>query len=521
MKQKSLSENTLNKAERILLGCETIDNTKRDFDKEFFIDFSKEIIFDSLLMESGKNGPLVKGVENDEKWFELIEDATKEHCNGASLSDQHPWDEMIANAVENRLLPEKKIVKFPFFTKHLIAAVIILSIVSIVLVMKEINGQRWSRPDNTAQLITDTLNESNIHKKLIAGNGEKSKKSRIMALDSGTIATIDSGAQIADIQIGNQKVSLSIVKGAVAFTVSKKRSRNFIVRAGIADIVVTGTQFRVVRMDDVLSVAVIEGSVNAIYLSGSKITTLRTGQAALIFKDTITVVTNDSLPDIPERTLLNNIISVDENELKENRTTSKVVADSLLNNLFTPGMQYLNNIDLIEDFGRILESKGRYRDALYILKHHSGSKNDSGYALKLLKMKSELLLKVGDTSEAVHCLEEFQSNDSKSTENCTVLLKLYKINLKRRHLLDADSCLIRYISCNPGKRGIDKVIIDHAHLLRNESMFDAALYWYEYILEMFSESKYRSDAEYWITDCIVQRNINKKSAIKKTGPSGW
>jgi hypothetical protein len=66
---------------------------------------------------------------------------------------------------------------------------------------------------------------------------------------------------------------------------------------------------------------------------------------------------------------------------------------------------------------------------------------------------------------------------------------------------------------------MDKMIIDHAHLLRNASMIDASQFWYEYLLDYFAESKYRKDAEYWVSDCIVQKSIGKNSALKNKSTS--
>lgn len=343
----------------------------------------------------------------------------------------------------------------------------------------------------------------------------------IVKLDSGTTAVVDSGAVLADIEITDKVVSMLVVKGSVSFSVSKKRSRKFIVHAGIADIIVTGTRFRVVRMDDVLSVAVNEGSVNAVYNDGTSLLPLSTGQAALVYGDTISVITNNWYPQLNERKLLSKIIGSDEDELTESRITSRIIADSLLYNLFTPGVLHLRKFELIENFSTILQSQGRYRDALSIMEYFSRDKDESGNGLNALKMKSELFLKNGDTADAVRCLEVLQKKYGDSTQKCSVLLKLYKISMKKRTLQRAENCFRRYVECNPGKKSIDKEVIDHAHAMRNGSLFDEAIYWYEYILDKFPESSIHSDAQYWVSDCIIKKRISKTNAFKDKVSSGW
>lgn len=520
MKKRGDKDTILTSVEKLILGYETVENCSTACNDEFIREFGREIVFDSLLMESAKNVAPVRSLENDEQWVELVEDVIRNN-DGIVKSDQFPWDEMILEALGRNSTVQKKRLKFFPVSRYLIAAVVLLSIASFVLLMQKINIRYWKDEIKTAQLIEDTISDNQKYRIKNSIQPANNQENRIVELDSGTTAVVDSGAVLADIEIRDKVVSLLVVKGSVSFSVSKKRSRKFIVHAGIADIIVTGTRFKVVRMNDVLTVAVNEGSVNAIYNAGVSLLPLSAGQVALIYGDTISVITNNWYPQLNERKLLGRIIGSDEDELTESRITSRIIADSLLCNLLTPGVFNLSKSELIENFSSILQSQGRYRDALSITEYFPRDKDESDNGLNALKMKSELFLKNGDTTDAVRCLEVLQKKYGNSTQKCSVLLKLYKISMKKRNLQSADSCFRRYVECNPGKKSIDKEAIDHAHALRNGSLFDEAIYWYEYILDEFPESSIRSDAQYWVSDCIIQKRISKTNAFKDKGPSGW
>ncbi|MBN1602494.1 MAG: FecR domain-containing protein [Chitinispirillaceae bacterium] len=521
MKKREGKGTILNSAEKLILGYETVDNCNNACNDDFIRAFEREILYDSLLMESVKNAAPIKNLENDEQWVELVEDAIRKKNGGISKNDHLPWDEMINEAFGGGSAIQKKRLKFPVVSRYLIAAVVLLSITSVVLLVQKIDIRHWEEEVKMVQMTVDTISGHQKYRKKNSKEPVTNHQNRIVKLDSGTTAVVDSGAVLADIEIRDKVVSMLVVKGSVSFSVSKKRSRKFIVHAGIADIIVTGTRFRVVRMDDVLSVAVNEGSVNAVYNDGTSLLPLSTGQAALVYGDTISVITNNWYPQLNERKLLSKIIGSDEDELTESRITSRIIADSLLYNLFTPGVLHLRKFELIENFSTILQSQGRYRDALSIMEYFSRDKDESGNGLNALKMKSELFLKNGDTADAVRCLEVLQKKYGDSTQKCSVLLKLYKISMKKRNLQRAENCFRRYVECNPGKKSIDKEVIDHAHAMRNGSLFDEAIYWYEYILDKFPESSIHSDAQYWVSDCIIKKRISKTNAFKDKVSSGW
>jgi hypothetical protein len=319
---------------------------------------------------------------------------------------------MINEALGKCPVIEKKRLKFPVVsTRYLIAAVILLSIVSFTFLIRKIDVRYLKEEIKTSQFIEDdTINNNQNFRKKNSIGPEIYSQNRIVTLDSGTTAVVDSGAELTDIEIKDKVVSLLVVKGSVSFSVSKKRSRKFIVRTGIADIIVTGTQFRGVRIDDVLSVAVNEGSVNTVYNAGGSSVSLSTGQASLIYGDTITVIKNDSFPVFPKRKLLGTIIGSSDEDLTTDRLISGAVADSLLHSLFTPGALYLRKTELLKNFSTILQSQGRYSDALNIMKYFPKESCETGSGLNVLKMKSELLLKNCDTTDAVDCLEDCRRN---------------------------------------------------------------------------------------------------------------
>jgi hypothetical protein len=481
----------------------------------------KEMTYDSLLTETGKNFPLIRGLENNELWFELITNVLDKHVD-TSQNDVNPeWNGTISDIV-NKTKLNSNITRFKAAKiGYLAAALILLSVISVSLLIKT-ESDKNRIPGKTSVVSRDVNNritdvEIDTEKRTI----ENLRKCNIINLDSGSRAIVDSGAIVSDIQIADKRVSLNVLRGAVAFSVAKKRTREFIVNAGVADIVVTGTKFRVIRMDSVVTVAVNNGSVKTMYKSGAGEVILTDGQVAIVMKETILVIKHDSLPDIPERKLLRNLLDKDDVGEYGYELISKRTADSLLDILFTSGMTYPAEGDLIEHFSLILESKGRYKDALTVLQHHPEFSNNGAVYNSLTKMKSTLLLKNGDTNTAVRYIENVLGDSKKQEDRCNALSKLYTIFQKSHNLLKADTCLHHLVECTYKNNGLDKIIIDHAHQLRNASKPELALFWYEYVLENFIESNYRKDAEYWISDCVIKKSMEKNSALyNKSTSSG-
>jgi hypothetical protein len=514
----------LNIFEKILLGYNSGENPCRiENNREFVEEFKREIQFDSLLLETSKNFPKIRGLENDEKWFELINDTLQNNQSKTSLYSAHQWKDIVAETTNIRSNTLKNMNKISIRSWYLVAAVLLLSAISVHVILNNTGFKRWGKTISSVQKAPDTI----VQKSSISGidNHEEKNVTRstnVIVLDSGSTVSIDPGAEIADIQIVSNKVSVSVVNGAVSFSVAKKKERSFIVRAGLADIVVTGTKFRVARIDDVLTVAVNEGTVNTVYKRGTAVTALRSGQVAILFGDTITVITNDSTPDFRGRNLMKNLIPSDESEIHAVSLTTKLVADSLINNLFIAGLHYNSKEDLLVDFCRILESKNRYKDAVAVLNQLNSSQSCLKRNANVSTWMSGLLIRAGDTSNALKHLKNQLETTNNPTEACKLILQLFKINSHTSRFLDADSCLLQYVKCKNTGSELDNLIINYAHSLRNASLFDMALYWYEYVLENFDGSKYRNDAEYWISFCVIQKGIVKRSTLKdSTGFSKW
>lgn len=473
----------------------------------------KQILFDSILTETGKNFPAVKGLENDELWFEMVTTVMDTYVESEQNGKEQEWNAIISDVVSHTKL-RGKVRRFkPAFIGYLAAALIILSVVSISVFVKKMQPESdISRTptvvsNNGKSSVSDLINYP--ASRILNDNRQRN----IIDLDSGSRAVVDSGALVSDIQIEDKRVSVQVLKGAVSFSVAKKKRRAFVVNAGLADIVVTGTKFRVIRMDNVVTVAVNSGSVTTVYNNGSGKTILTGGQVALVMKDTIAVITNDSIPELPKRKLLTNFLAMDGEIDDVSESISKGAADSLLDIMFTSGLSFAAEGDLIEHFSCILESKDRFGDALTVLRHHPGYASNGTNRTTLTKLRSKLLLKAGDTTAAVAFMESSAHDQSNPKDRCDALGVLYKLHLKGHNVLKADTCLRQYVECTQKKEGMDKLIIDHAHHLRNASMIDHAIFWYEYVLEHFAGSKYRKDAEYWVSDCIVQKTIGKNSAL--------
>jgi hypothetical protein len=479
----------------------------------------KEIVFDSMLTETGKNFPAVKGLENDELWFEMVASVVDKYAGCGLNGKDQEWETIVTDVVNKTNLKSKVRRLKPTYIGYLAAALIILSVVSISIFFKMIHSKNSLTitskvvSKDSSGSVSDLLKgpDNRIHN----NNGQCT----IIDLDSGSRAIVDSGALVSDIKIEDTRVSVRVLKGAVSFSVAKKKQRSFIVNAGLADIVVTGTKFRVIRMDDIVTVAVNNGSVNTVYNNGAGKTVLTSGQVAMVMKDTIAVITNDSMPDIPERKLLSTLLETYGDIDDGPKSISKRAADSLLDIMFNSGLPFAADGDLIEHFSCILESKGKYGDALTVLRHHPEYASNRTSNITLTKLRSTLLLKTGDTTAAVIFMEN-AANDLRNLKGkCDALSKLYILYLKSHNILRADTCLSQYIACDQKKEGMDKMVIDHAHMLRNASMIDAALFWYEYLLENFANSKYRKDAEYWVSDCVVQKSIGKNSALNNKSTS--
>jgi hypothetical protein len=523
MNKKDESKCTLSPVERILLGYnrnECSNNVENS--REFIQNLNQEIIFDSLLLETSKNFPKIHGLENDEKWFEFINDILQNEQDKTLLYSDQLWKEIVSETTQIRYKTLKKRNNFLINSWYLIAAVVLLSAIPVGVFLKKIGNKKWEKTITYVQNTTDTLNQMSNISGLDQNKKNENRSTNVIALDSGSTVSIDPGAEVADVQMEKNKVVVTVVKGAVSFSVAKKKERSFIVRAGLADIVVTGTKFRVARTEDLLTVAVHDGTVNTIYNRGTEIRSLSSGQIALLFGDTITIITSDSIPDFQGRHLLKNLIPSDESELNVLPQTTKLEADSLINNLFTAGLHYNTKEALVFDICRILDSKGRYKDAVTVLKQLNGLNNGLINNINVSNLMCRLLLKTGDTSNTLKYLKNQIETTNDSKEACKMKFQLFKINSNSRRLLDADSSLLNYVKCENDESGLDNLIINHAHQLRNASLFDMALYWYEYVFVNLKGSAYHNDAEYWISFCVIQNGIVKRSHVKdSTRLSKW
>ncbi len=101
-----------------------------------------------------------------------------------------------------------------------------------------------------------------------------------MTLAEGTHIKVEPRSEVKLLRSSSSAVQVRLTRGSARFEVAKKRSRRFAVNVGDIEVVVTGTQFRVLRKaalpGDRVNVEVEEGSVEVHH--GDHVVTLRAGE---------------------------------------------------------------------------------------------------------------------------------------------------------------------------------------------------------------------------------------------------
>jgi hypothetical protein len=111
------------------------------------------------LLETSKNFPKIHGLENDEKWFEFINDILQNEQDKTLLYSDQLWKEIVSETTQIRYKTLKKRNNFLINSWYLIAAVVLLSAIPVGVFLKKIGNKKWEKTITYVQNTTDTLNQ--------------------------------------------------------------------------------------------------------------------------------------------------------------------------------------------------------------------------------------------------------------------------------------------------------------------------------------------------------------------------
>lgn len=136
-----------------------------------------------------------------------------------------------------------------------------------------------------AVLTFGLLNRGTPAQTFITALGEQ----RTEILADGTTLRLNTSSTL-DVQMTDQRRSITLRSGEVAFDVAKNPSRPFVVTAGGGTITAVGTQFQVRQEENIVAVTLIEGRVKLARQSRKEVEWLNPGQQAIFSENSSGIV---------------------------------------------------------------------------------------------------------------------------------------------------------------------------------------------------------------------------------------
>jgi hypothetical protein len=316
-------------------------------------------------------------------------------------------------------------------------------------------------------------------------------------------------------------VFLDIASGSVLFTVEKGRYHKFTIITPFAKISVTGTVFRVDAMEKFTKVSVIEGSVTVHHATNSEEVHLLQGNVALADTGSVTFFESEKSFSIhlPERKLLNaflenSILEMSDDILYANQKQIAQMPSLLLYRHLAAADSMcdlyllMNKNDSISKMilqSRIYEKKSMYDQAITAGKNFDFSEDKISFLGDILQFRrGALSLVISDTANCLKYWSDYQIAYPEGLFSEPVLTFLLSQNIAKKDFKKADSLLKSFTYKNKATLFVEQLSYSLAEHLRVNALYEPSLYWYEFILDNYSDDKIRSQAAYWVGWSIIQ-----------------
>ena len=503
--------------------------------------FDRETVLESQLYNQAIAYAAVPGLRTEADWNELA--VPLESTGGHTIADDE-LQHMVTNAVDT--LPARQtLLHFipPAKLRYLAAAMLVLAVGGAAFFGLLFFNHRQppayltssGRP--TTQSIPVTVAQVPVYRISRPGSGVVTAgQTGIIAIDTQTAALADQHTSIQCREYRDTAITLSMNSGTALFSVQKGKYRFFRVRTPYAEVLVTGTVFRVAIEKSCCLVRVENGSVMVNHTEKALSLPVEPGETVRADADTLMEVWIQERIDelTARRKLLSGFLGrpfpplhdpagfVDPLRSHSGENTEIAgIRRSILQG--TPGIDSIvltlakirrgdpAACGLLVDLSRFYEARGRWYDAAAVLDAagQCDTTPQSSLHETVRYRRGRLLLQGGDTASATEAFKRFIAEFPGSVWAPDIAGPLLSITRKQAGIDSADAMITAFVS-ERSECVSDRTVMEHADALRENGLFNRALFWYEYAVTAFSDSKYRGDAMYWAGWCIVQQSIEKR-----------
>ncbi len=459
-------------------------------DDNLFHEFISESVIESQIYSSCRIGPEIKGLENETKWKNCIECLLSDSKMDTIYSEEQ-WNHLIHTAIN------KNHVTKPFFTnskfvKYLVAACLVLMFMIMGDIKKiQYGSNELQQTSEDITIVQSVINKPNtIEKSFITDTGNG-----LLFIDKKTAGIIERKSKITYAK-KDTSVFLDITSGSALFTVEKGKYKRFIVITPHAQIIVTGTVFRVDATADLTKVTVVEGSVIVKHISNNCQTILSLGNTALADRDSISFFETEEsfLKNVPKRKLLKEFLSRNLSSIyNESYITEQNSISTMHNN------NLYKNVHIADSLYHLFDSKSSI---------DSDTPTISKQELHLFITGADFCLKKAFDS-CDYVWNQYLLHYPNRIFTKTVVENLVELNVKNKKFKTADSLIRKYLfKNNPDAHSI-KVIKYVADNARINQYYDIAIDLYEYIMDVCSDKETINQTAYWAGWCIINLRIPK------------
>jgi hypothetical protein len=493
---------------------------------DLYLKYNSEIALESQIYTLCSNHPQINGLYTEEEWKAIICKAVNEYSNESEIIGTNTYKNSVQKKQPHR---DKVIQKTTFFSsshiRYLIAASLIAAFITsgVVSLFKPNSASIssslsvFSRNSNERiSLIQSIANKDVVESKQFrtdSGDG-------LLYIDKKTAGFIGTNTKMTYAK-KDTSVFLDIASGSVLFTVEKGRYHKFTIITPYAKISVTGTVFRVDALENFTKVSVIEGSVTVQHATNSEEVHLLQGNVAVADTGSVTFFESEKSFSIrlPERKLLDaflensinemsdGILSTDQNHISQMPplllNKHLAAADSMCDLYFLTNKN--DSVSKVILQSRTYEKKSMYNQAITTGKQFDFLKIKSGFLGDILQFrKGALSLVLGDTADCLKYWSNYQIAYPEGIFSEPVISFLISDRIVKKDFNKADSLLKSFTIKNTATPFVEQVSYCLAEHQRINAQYEQSLYWYEFILDNYSDNNIRSQAAYWVGWSIIQ-----------------
>ena len=480
--------------------------------------FNSEVTLESQIFTLCSNIPHIKELCTEEEWNELIFKATKvfplDNVKVLTPAKIYP--------MQKKTLQKKRA---PTHIKFLIAACFLAAFLfsGVVRLLKsnpvpknEILSVSSERSNERISSIQSIANKDVVESKRFqtdSGNG-------LLYIGRKTAGFIGTNTKMTYAK-KDTSIFLDITSGSILFTVEKGKYNKFTIITPYAKINVTGTVFRIDALNKFTKVSVIEGSVTVHHVINNEEVQLFEGNVAVADTESVTFFKSDDdfTIRLPQRKLLDAFLKKSIYELSNDSLSSDqknffqmlsfsinkhlVSADSLCDLYCLQNKTDSVSKTITES--RVFEKKSMIQQAVTTGKQSQLPQNNINSIFDILLFRQGALsLVIKDSTNCLKYWSDYLITYPTGIFSETVLSFLLVNRIEKKDFKKADSILKSFTDKNEKTLVVEKISYSLAEVLRVNALYEPSLYWYEFILDNYSDNEIRSQAAYWVGWSIIQ-----------------